>query len=144
MTTIVWDGTTLAADTQLTLGGSTVGGTQKIFELGTKANQIFIATAGYHAETGIFTEWIAKGAPQDDKPTVHEEFSAFKLTKKGLFEYDFLLYRMEVTNKCAIGSGWQWAMAAMDYGASAEEAVKYASTRDVYTNDIVQTVKAPT
>ena len=38
----------------------------------------------------------------------------------------------------AIGSGSQYALAAMDLGKTAEEAVVYASTRDVYTNNVTQ------
>jgi len=39
----------------------------------------------------------------------------------------------ELTYCDAIGSGWQFAMAAMDFGKSAKEAVQYASKRDIYT-----------
>jgi len=35
-------------------------------------------------------------------------------------------------------------MAAMDHGDDAEQAVKYASTRDVFTNSLVQTIQATT
>ncbi len=38
----------------------------------------------------------------------------------------------------AIGSGSQFALAAMDLGKTAEEAVIYASTRDMFTNDVLQ------
>ena len=38
----------------------------------------------------------------------------------------------------ALGSGAVYALAAMDLGKTAEEAVKYASTRDLYTNEVTQ------
>jgi len=38
----------------------------------------------------------------------------------------------------AIGSGSQFALAALDLGKTAEEAVIYASTRDMFTNDVLQ------
>jgi len=38
----------------------------------------------------------------------------------------------------AVGSGAPYAMAAMDMGYTAEEAVIAASKRDLYTNDVVQ------
>jgi len=139
MTTIAWDGVSLAADTQLSSADTIVGSTEKIIKL--KAN-LWIATTGYHSETGIFKEWVLHGQPQNDKPKISEEFAAFILTSKGLFEYDFLLYPMEVTNKCAIGSGSDWAIAAMDFQCNAAAAVRYASQRDVYTNSIIQIVKA--
>ena len=39
----------------------------------------------------------------------------------------------------AIGSGAPYAIAAMARGDSAIEAIKFASTIDVHTNDVVQT-----
>mgnify|MGYP003656527582 CR=1 FL=1 len=33
----------------------------------------------------------------------------------------------------ATGSGEQWALAALDYGATAKEAVEYAMTKDIYS-----------
>lgn len=38
----------------------------------------------------------------------------------------------------AVGSGEQFALAAMDLGKTAEEAVKYAATRDPNTNSVTQ------
>lgn len=38
-----------------------------------------------------------------------------------------------VTASRAIGSGCQFAMAALDFGKSVKDAVKYAATRDIYT-----------
>lgn len=43
------------------------------------------------------------------------------------------LWKEEVTTNQAIGSGWKFALAAMDFGQSAKDAVKYASTRCIYT-----------
>jgi 20S proteasome alpha/beta subunit len=43
----------------------------------------------------------------------------------------------------AIGSGSDFALSAMDLGRSAEEAVVYASTRDMYTNDVLQIARLP-
>lgn len=49
------------------------------------------------------------------------------------------LWREEVTANQAIGSGWQFATAALDFGLSAKEAVKYASTRCIYTGGRIRT-----
>lgn len=38
-----------------------------------------------------------------------------------------------LTHDSAIGSGCDFALAAMDFGRTAKEAVKYAMTRDMYT-----------
>lgn len=41
----------------------------------------------------------------------------------------------------AIGSGWQFALSAMDFGKSAKEAIKYAATRDVGTGGKISVIK---
>lgn len=63
-----------------------------------------------------------------------------------------LVYRIGCTSdgvfwKCkqdcndAIGSGWQFALSAMDFGRSAKQAVKYAATRDSCTGGKVSVVR---
>lgn len=44
-------------------------------------------------------------------------------------------------NNFAFGSGCDFALAAMDFGKSAKEAVKYAMTRDIYTGGRVRVFK---
>ena len=46
--------------------------------------------------------------------------------------------RLREDKPFALGSGGQYALAAMDLGLSAQEAVEYASTRDMFTNNITQ------
>ena len=41
----------------------------------------------------------------------------------------------------AVGTGWKWAIAAMDLGRTAKQAVEYAMTRDVNTGGKVKTFK---
>jgi hypothetical protein len=50
-------------------------------------------------------------------------------------------WKQEITHDDAIGSGMDWALAAMDFGKSAKEAVEYAKTRDIYTGGKVRTFK---
>ncbi|RIJ09882.1 proteasome subunit beta [Pseudomonas sp. 91RF] len=47
---------------------------------------------------------------------------------------------LDLSNPDAIGSGAQYALAAMDMGASAEDAVRAAMKRDIYTGGQVRTV----
>lgn len=47
---------------------------------------------------------------------------------------------LELSNPDAIGSGAPYALAAMDMGASAEDAVRAAMKRDIYTGGPVQTL----
>lgn len=46
----------------------------------------------------------------------------------------------EVTFSRADGSGEKFAIAAMDFGCSAKDAVKYAMTRDIYTGGKVKVI----
>lgn len=56
--------------------------------------------------------------------------------KTGVWKQD-----LDPTNPDAIGSGSAYALAAMDMGASAEEAVRAAMKRDIYTGGRVRTVR---
>lgn len=49
-----------------------------------------------------------------------------------------------VTYNDAQGCGYRFAIAAMDFGKSAKEAVEYAMTRDIYTGGNVQVVDVKT
>lgn len=48
---------------------------------------------------------------------------------------------MEITFNDGKGSGYEFAIAAMDHGKSAKEAVKYAITRDIYSGGRVREFK---
>ncbi|UNM17284.1 proteasome subunit beta [Pseudomonas sp. ArH3a] len=47
---------------------------------------------------------------------------------------------LELSNPDAIGSGSAYALAAMDMGASAEDAVRAAMKRDIYTGGTIRTM----
>lgn len=49
-----------------------------------------------------------------------------------------------VTFNDAQGSGYRFALAALDMGKSAKEAVEYAMTRDIYTGGKVQVINVET
>lgn len=55
--------------------------------------------------------------------------------KTGIWKQD-----LEPSNPDAIGSGAAYALAAMDMGATAEDAVRAAMKRDIYTGGAVRTV----
>ena len=56
--------------------------------------------------------------------------------KTGIWRQD-----LDPANPDAIGSGSAYALAAMDMGASAEEAVRAAMKRDIYTGGKVRTIR---
>ena len=55
--------------------------------------------------------------------------------KTGVWKQD-----LDLANPDAIGSGYAYAIAAMDMGASAEDAVRAAMKRDIYTGGDVRAV----
>lgn len=59
---------------------------------------------------------------------------AVSVSEDGYFCEDELKYNH------AIGSGDYFAIAAMDFGRSAKEAVKYAATRDCYTGGKIKVI----
>lgn len=59
----------------------------------------------------------------------------------GVDDEDNQFFQSEQNWNSSIGSGSQFAVAAMDFGKSAEEAVKYASTKDCYTGGKITVIK---
>ena len=51
---------------------------------------------------------------------------------------EFGYWELELQFSVALGSGHRFALAAMDMGKSADEAVEYAKTRDLYTGGNVR------
>lgn len=57
--------------------------------------------------------------------------------------YGFWKRKLNLKNPYTMGSGGQYALAAMDLGLTAVESVKYAMTRDCKTGGKVKTYKVP-
>lgn len=143
MTTIAWDGKTLASDSRSTMGSMIYEeDAQKIFP--NVGPFVVLGIAGdYQAAMDVidmikdFTKIShIRGIPTEDIGHV----SLIGVT------HDGILWSYAGENSCqlrsdrpfATGSGGEYALAAMDLGKTAEEAVIYASTRDIYTNDTIQ------
>ena len=78
------------------------------------------------------------------KKDINPECSAFiiyedKLWESGVSGKTIWMEMLELTSVRAFGSGSDFAITAMDYGATAKEAMLAASKRDVYTNDKART-----
>jgi ATP-dependent protease HslVU (ClpYQ) peptidase subunit len=141
MTTIAWDGITLATDSQCTYGESVMSHEyQKIF----KNVGIFDAAAitgdpdaciGYLTALSQVSSLTEIPIPDEEKVTVIVvlEDTAYCIYTGG---YN------SVVAPWAFGSGQEYAIAAMDHGKTAAQAVKYASTRCIFTNSRIQTYKA--
>jgi hypothetical protein len=136
MTTIVWDGTTLATDSLISVNGSTYNHAQKLFRLD---NGEWVAFAGEQQGWWEVMEWLNAGSPRHAKPHV-SRIEMIIVGPDGVFEMFDRLVRMPVTGPIAYGTGWKWALAAIDHGKDAVAAVEYAATRDHDTGGEVQAV----
>ena len=145
MTTIAWDGETLAADTKCTDGESFFGFESKIFESedGSRA----AAATGNSDECTAFIDWFLAGADVEKRPLGENQEFGDDFRGVGVevsdgaaccYEYGKLLIADEVIYRMAWGSGWQWALAAMDLDHNAVDAVTYAATRDLGTGGSVE------
>lgn len=139
MTTIAWDGKTLAGDRK-TVDICVYGGT-KVFKVGKgKGKETYlVAASGNSSDCDAFIEFAKKGFKNRPKFT---DFTGIRIAKDGtITRYDEMpnesVFRSETY---AIGSGGRYAMGAMAFGATALEAVKIASDLDVYTGLGIDTV----
>lgn len=134
MTTIAYRDGILAADTGMVMGGSRVGHTVKIKR---REDGCLAGAAGYASYSWAFLQWFIHGSV-GDPPEGHETDSTFDrgvifqpngfitiYEPQGMFEIEALFY--------AIGTGAPEARGAMQYGASAEEAVRVAIKLDIGT-----------
>mgnify|MGYP003642706169 CR=1 FL=1 len=129
MTTIAWDGKTLASDSQMS-GGFIEQFTYKKIKT---VDGMYYGMCGRAGDINSFFE--GKEIPDDDTELL--EISAkgqCVCIGKGNS-------RIPITGKTSIGSGSHFAMGAMLHGASAVEAVKIAIKLDPSSGGKVQSVK---
>ncbi len=133
MTVIAWDGKTLAAD-KLCNFQNLASETIKVF----KTRIGLIATSGYAAKGAEMRHWLIEneGLPEympefqkDEDKCVH----VLVITPSGkILKYESSAFPIIVNDKFhAIGSGRDYAMAAMHLGCSAVGAVQVASIFDI-------------
>lgn len=124
MTTIAFDGKTLAADTLWQSAYRQQHDTPKIRRRG----GLVWGTAGDASDGFIFDEWLADGMPKDKKPTLSDKdgFVALVVENGVAYRYEGALVRIPAGVPAATGSGCEIAMGAMMAGASAKRAVEIA------------------
>ena len=141
MTTIAYDGQYIAAD-GLACGGDMIYETDfKKFKKLLKFNNAIVGCCGTAADIEIFAENYYP-----------KEFTNMQLNSCGIgycSEVGVFVCGVSTTNEfyidvlnsrqMAVGSGGKFAIAALDHGASAIDAVRYASTRDLYTGGVITT-----
>lgn len=138
MTTVAWDGKTVAADSLITYSnGSCVPGERanKIREL--PGGRLF-AGAGNTLEINMAYDWLA-GGMKDPKPPV-TDFCALIVSRNGATWINEKLYPHVLTSRYfAIGSGEDYASTAMELGKTAAQAVAVAMKFDRNTGGQIKT-----
>lgn len=142
MTTIAWDGTTLAADTRCVFGGVPVR-VSKLWRVG----DIAYAATGDMAESVLVARWVEAGMPDASRPRCEEAGRSGILVKLSTGEAWRLIGRTGLVQIPihepfeAMGSGCDYATAAMAMGKTAVQAVKFAMRFDVFTGGPVESVR---
>jgi ATP-dependent protease HslVU (ClpYQ) peptidase subunit len=141
MTTIAWDGKTLAADKLVSFGGLPRTVT-KIFRVGS----VLVGIAGNAAEGYDMIEWVRGGCKAEDFPASQRDkdswVSCLLVSDRELALYERAPKPIVIEDGFfACGSGRDFAMAAMHIGKSAREAVEIASLFDISTGNGVDVLE---
>lgn len=142
MTTIAWDGNTLAADKQTSIDGSA-----------TTTTKIVTRNIGYFGFSGDYDraqeiiDWVDEVGTDREFPKLPEDSdyhaTVLLITVEDgvVYEYRNSKYPLVIENEFyAIGSGAPYAMAAMHCNKTAEEAVKIANIYDIYSGGGVDVI----
>jgi 20S proteasome alpha/beta subunit len=147
VTTIVYRNGILAADTRAYSGDATpIGLKQKIFQV--KYSDGTVSTFGISTPNPGFADevknWFVNDKSHDAQPILADRnFTALEIMDNGeVFYYssNFTPSGPLIAPWFAIGSGVEYALGALEMGATAEEAVKAAAANDPWTGDVVQTI----
>jgi ATP-dependent protease HslVU (ClpYQ) peptidase subunit len=136
MTTIAYKAGVMAGDKMASEGNSKVGVTTKIF----KRNGHLVGFSGRSDTAHLLLWWFERGAKEEEWPDPYDDdtdCSMIVVTPDGkvLFYERFPIpIRME-NEFCAIGSGRDFALAAMELGCDPEKAVEVACRLDAYSGN---------
>lgn len=132
MTVICWDGHYLAGDKRTSFGGLH-GITTKVHRIG----DCLVGCAGTTAHIAEMLEWVRNGRKPEELPTHQrdpKECTSMLLIEPdgSVLQYESSPYPIRIENKqWAIGSGRDFAMAAMHLGYCASAAVAVACKLDM-------------
>lgn len=126
MTAVAWDGTTLAADKRATNCGIVFTVT-KVFRVGDR----LVGFSGSAAQIGRYLAWMRDGFDPKTYPAQEKDDTCYALCvhSSGLVErYEWTGYPVVVEEKQhAMGSGRDFALAAMHLRCDARQAVAVAA-----------------
>ncbi len=145
MTTICWRDGILACDSRMTAGDTIMSDQcDKIIEITDGAgNPMLIAGSGHLDDIAAFAFWVKGGCVVKEKPDLDQDsFAALFVNHDGLcfkhmgkHKFGLPIRQGEYT---AIGTGRDFALAAMDSGRNAVEAVNVAIGRDPFSGGEVR------
>lgn len=137
MTTVAWDGETLASDSQVQDHHICPDPYQKLYRVG----GAIIGCAGSVTEWTQAVEWLRAGASPEFKPKLTDISLLLVRANGRAFYLEGDLVPMRAGKLAAVGTGSGFALAAMLAGASAPEAVRIACRLDVGSGGRVQTLR---
>jgi hypothetical protein len=136
LTTIAYDGKTVAADRLAALGGTPTL-CCKVAKVDYEGEACIVAATGVSSECQAMLRWAKQGFKSDDKPKVTES------TLLAFFEDSRIVWRWMddrpqemitlIESFWSDGSGADYALGAMAYGATAKEALEIATRLDINT-----------
>lgn len=145
MTTIAWDGKTLAADRQINFGNTRDGTMTKIVQR--KKDGALCSTTGNAAKGAAFERWFLKGGRGDYPGNLGEgdrtTFAYIIYSPEHIVHYSSDGWYEKKMGFFADGSGWELALGAMASGKTAKEAVEIASLFDIKTGSDIDTLEFP-
>jgi hypothetical protein len=134
MTTIAWDGKTLAGDTLAT--GTFNRRVVKIWEL---RPGVYFGGCGLHSEVFEVKEWL-RYEKREERPEVKECVGILIRNGKAYRIEENLMEVPIIEDFHAVGSGACFAITAMYLGCNAEQAVDIASKFDEATGGDIMTI----
>lgn len=136
MTTIAWDGTTLAADSLVCNGNTKEGQTDKI---GRTEDGWLWAISGKMVRLEQFRDWAEK---RDGEPPVAEGATCVLISPTGQPREWFDGGWCEIRAEFHVwGSGGDFALGAMAAGANAEAAARIGATLDINSGGDIKVLR---
>lgn len=134
MTTIACDGKSMAADGMINMGGMITDYAQpKVVRL---EDGRLVGWCGTVSDGPVFAAWLE--SPESERPKLDEGFAALVLSPDGSLRcYEDTCNYLSLPTPSAIGTGGPYAVAAMDIGETAEQAVARAAYRDLCTGGTI-------
>lgn len=141
MTVIAWDGKTLAADKRVTYSGlhRTV---TKIF----RVRDALVAVSGNGALAETMLQWYRDGCDVEKFPAMQRDkdewIGMLVVNRAGVFSYERTPHPLKLEDTtAAMGSGRDYAIAAMHCGKTAREAVEIACIFDISCGNGIDTLE---